>query len=90
MLTNGELSLHVWRKSEQRKSLRVHLWMTWSMVAIVGVCLLNIYSIVAYAYAMAIIFTTFVCPLWLKWMQRYKLYGRLPDLHILWGEDLSP
>jgi hypothetical protein len=42
------------------------------MVAVVTVCLFNVYPLVAYAYAATIVFTTFICPLWLKWMQRYK------------------
>lgn len=42
------------------------------MVSIVTVCLFNVYPVVAYVYTMAIIFTSFICPLWLKWIQRYK------------------
>jgi len=60
------------RHHVKRKSLRCHLWLTWGMVAIVTVCLFNVYPLVAYAYTSTIVFTTFICPMWLKWMQRYK------------------
>lgn len=55
----------------------MHLWLTWSLVLGVAVCLFQIYAVVGHVYSVAIIFTTFICPLWLKWMQRYKLYVSL-------------
>lgn len=42
------------------------------MALIVLVWLFSTYPVVGYVYTMAIVFTTFICPFWLKWMQRYK------------------
>jgi len=50
----------------------MHLLLTGSMALIVLVWLFSTYPVVGYVYTMAIVFTTFICPFWLKWMQRYK------------------
>lgn len=55
-------------------SVKLSLVLTWSMFLIVTILIVPLSKPLAIIYVLSVLFVTFVCPYWLKWVQQYKKY----------------
>lgn len=62
---------------EQMYSVKLSLVLTWSMFLIVTILIVPLSKPLAIIYVLSVLFVTFVCPYWLKWVQQYKKYVSL-------------
>lgn len=53
-------------------SVKLSLVLTWSMFLIVTILIVPLSKPLAIIYVLSVLFVTFVCPYWLKWVQQYK------------------
>jgi phosphatidylinositol glycan class C protein len=60
------------RHHVKRASMKLHLGLTFVLFLITAVCFLELSSTVGIMYIITIVSITFVGPIWLKWLQRYK------------------
>jgi len=58
----------------RRYSVRGHIICTWILVALAFIALHKASRLLALLFAGGVFFVTFVCPCWLKWIQRYKAH----------------
>jgi len=62
----------------KRYSIRAHIVFTAMLCVLAFYALLLINKVVALVFLLSIFLITFVCPFWLKWVQRYKKYDIYP------------
>jgi len=59
---------------QQMYSIKLSLVLTWSMFFVVTILIVPLSKPLAIIYVLSVMFVTFVCPYWLKWVQQYKKY----------------
>ena len=51
---------------------KYHLLLTFTLVTLVLEALSDQSKLVSFLYLLSVVFITFFCPVWLKWIHRYK------------------